>query len=111
MAGATRLELATSALAGERSNQLNYVPPFAESCCLRLELQDYCRPATTTKMICRSATLRIVTCDSRHEQTCSATFNTAATQTCALENLLESQADDVTELRSSWRHFADVQEV
>jgi hypothetical protein len=26
MAGATRLELATSAVTGQRSNQLNYVP-------------------------------------------------------------------------------------
>ncbi len=29
MAGTTRLELATSAVTGQRSNQLNYVPAFA----------------------------------------------------------------------------------
>jgi hypothetical protein len=29
MAGTTRLELATSAVTGQRSNQLNYVPGFA----------------------------------------------------------------------------------
>ena len=28
MAGTTRLELATSAVTGQRSNQLNYVPNF-----------------------------------------------------------------------------------
>jgi hypothetical protein len=28
MAGTTRLELATSAVTGQRSNQLNYVPAF-----------------------------------------------------------------------------------
>ena len=28
MAGTTRLELATSAVTGQRSNQLNYVPTF-----------------------------------------------------------------------------------
>jgi hypothetical protein len=33
MAGTTRLELATSAVTGQRSNQLNYVP--AEGCCAR----------------------------------------------------------------------------
>ena len=35
MAGTTRLELATSAVTGQRSNQLNYVPnrvqPYAEA--------------------------------------------------------------------------------
>ena len=30
MAGTTRLELATSAVTGQRSNQLNYVPSFFE---------------------------------------------------------------------------------
>jgi hypothetical protein len=30
MAGTTRLELATSAVTGQRSNQLNYVPAFAD---------------------------------------------------------------------------------
>ena len=34
MAGTTRLELATSAVTGQRSNQLNYVP--AEGCCARM---------------------------------------------------------------------------
>ena len=29
LAGTTRLELATSAVTGQRSNQLNYVPSFA----------------------------------------------------------------------------------
>jgi hypothetical protein len=29
MAGTTRLELATSAVTGQRSNQLNYVPAFS----------------------------------------------------------------------------------
>ncbi len=31
MAGTTRLELATSAVTGQRSNQLNYVPTEGES--------------------------------------------------------------------------------
>ncbi len=31
MAGTTRLELATSAVTGQRSNQLNYVPPLFSS--------------------------------------------------------------------------------
>ena len=35
MAGTTRLELATSAVTGQRSNQLNYVPKFYR----RYELQ------------------------------------------------------------------------
>ena len=30
MAGTTRLELATSAVTGQRSNQLNYVPALAQ---------------------------------------------------------------------------------
>jgi hypothetical protein len=34
MAGTTRLELATSAVTGQRSNQLNYVP--AEGCYTRM---------------------------------------------------------------------------
>jgi hypothetical protein len=34
MAGTTRLELATSAVTGQRSNQLNYVP--AEGCYARM---------------------------------------------------------------------------
>jgi hypothetical protein len=33
MAGTTRLELATSAVTGQRSNQLNYVPAVPSAVC------------------------------------------------------------------------------
>jgi hypothetical protein len=36
MAGTTRLELATSAVTGQRSNQLNYVPTCTMTCRKRL---------------------------------------------------------------------------
>jgi hypothetical protein len=32
LAGTTRLELATSAVTGQRSNQLNYVPTYGSDC-------------------------------------------------------------------------------
>ena len=35
LAGTTRLELATSAVTGQRSNQLNYVPSFVGKCRFR----------------------------------------------------------------------------
>jgi hypothetical protein len=37
LAGTTRLELATSAVTGQRSNQLNYVPSFVG----RLQIQAF----------------------------------------------------------------------
>jgi hypothetical protein len=45
MAGTTRLELATSAVTGQRSNQLNYVP--AGDCCERMVGSAGLEPATS----------------------------------------------------------------
>ncbi len=43
MAGTTRLELATSAVTGQRSNQLNYVPALAVSARETIPLLDIFR--------------------------------------------------------------------
>ena len=45
MAGTTRLELATSAVTGQRSNQLNYVPAFAECAAKRIYTFDGLGPS------------------------------------------------------------------
>ena len=51
MAGTTRLELATSAVTGQRSNQLNYVP--AEG--LKLTDGGQCRARTCDLLLVRQA--------------------------------------------------------
>ena len=45
MAGTTGLEPAASAVTGQRSNQLNYVPAFAVKLLYLKELQNWCSAA------------------------------------------------------------------
>ena len=51
MAGTTRLELATSAVTGQRSNQLNYVPAVG----VRLTDGGQCRTRTCDLLLVRQA--------------------------------------------------------
>ena len=51
MAGTTRLELATSAVTGQRSNQLNYVPAVG----LQLTDGGQCRARTCDLLLVRQA--------------------------------------------------------
>jgi hypothetical protein len=51
MAGTTRLELATSAVTGQRSNQLNYVPAVV----LSLADGGQCRARTCDLLLVRQA--------------------------------------------------------
>jgi hypothetical protein len=51
MAGTTRLELATSAVTGQRSNQLNYVPAVG----LQLADGGQCRARTCDLLLVRQA--------------------------------------------------------
>ena len=51
MAGTTRLELATSAVTGQRSNQLNYVPAVG----LPLTDGGQCRARTCDLLLVRQA--------------------------------------------------------
>ena len=51
MAGTTRLELATSAVTGQRSNQLNYVPGFATG----QQTGGQCRTRTCDLLLVRQA--------------------------------------------------------
>jgi hypothetical protein len=53
MAGTTRLELATSAVTGQRSNQLNYVPAVV----LSLADGGQCRARTCDLLLVRQARL------------------------------------------------------
>ncbi len=52
MAGTTRLELATSAVTGQRSNQLNYVPAVVV---LSLADGGQCRARTCDLLLVRQA--------------------------------------------------------